>query len=226
MDHIYISIDEPGRGEKMYLEFYVGDDENHFSYINNIQAYSRRLECLKCDQNFHTPKDLNRHEKVCDGDMATKPVFVGGFKKLWPTLFEPLQHYGIEVNEEDRYYKHFIVFDCESILSKGHQQQDDTETVEEQEKGRKWTTEHIPVSISMSASCLPLNPKTGFPSTKCVVRNTPEELVKEFLRLLMKWREPLLMHLKEKYQYVFDILDQKLQESKEILEDCEESEKN
>ena len=33
------------------------------------------------------------------------------------------------------------------------------------------------------------------------------------------------MHLNEKYQYVFDILDEKLQESQEILEDCEESEK-
>ena len=77
----------------------------------------------------------------------------------------------------------------------------------------------------MSASFLPLNPNTGFPSTKCVVRSSPEELVKEFLRLLMKWREPLLMHLNEKYQYVFDILNEKLQESRVILEDCEESEK-
>ena len=76
----------------------------------------------------------------------------------------------------------------------------------------------------MSASFLPTNPNTGFPSTKCVVRSSPEELVKEFLCLLLKWREPLLMHLKEKYQYVFDILNEKLQESQEILEDCEESE--
>ena len=40
VDHIYKSIDEPGRGEKLYLDLYVGDDENHFSYINNIRAYS------------------------------------------------------------------------------------------------------------------------------------------------------------------------------------------
>ena len=143
---------------------------------------------------------------------------MGGFKKLWPTLFERLQHYYIEVNEEDRYYEHFIVFDCESILAKT----DDTDT---EQRGRTWAAEHIPVSISMSASFLPLNPKTGFPSTKCVVRNSPEELVKEFLCLLMKWREPLLMHLKEKYQYVFDILNEKLRESEEILEECNESEK-
>ena len=215
VDHVYKSIDEPGRGEKLYLDLYVGDDENHFSYINNMQAYSHRFQCMKCEQDFHTAWELNRHETVCDGDTATKPVFVGGFKKLWPTLFERLQHYGIEINPEDRYYEHFIVFDCESILRK----------TEEQQQARKWTAEHIPVSIAMSASFLPLNPKTGFPSTKCVVRSSPEELVREFLRLLMKWREPLLMHLNEKYQYVFDILNEKLQESQEILQDCEESEK-
>ena len=220
VDHVYKSVDEPGRGEKLYLDLYVGDDENHFSYINNIRAYSHRFECMKCDQDFRTSEHLARHEAVCDGETATKPVFVGGFKKLWPTLFERLQHYGIEVNEEDRYYEHFIVFDCESILA-STEEQDDTE----KERGRKWPAEHIPVSIAMSASFLPLNPKTGFPSTKCVVRSTPEELVKEFLRLLMKWREPLLMHLKEKYQYVFDILNEKLQESEEILEECNESDK-
>ena len=213
VDHVYKSIDEPGSGEKLYLHLYVGDDENHFSYINDIRAYSHRFECMKCEQDFHTAWELNRHETICDGDTATKPVFVGGFKKLWPTLFERLQHYGIEVNPEDRYYEHFIVFDCESILKK----------TEEQQQARKWTAEHIPVSIAMSASFLPLNPKTRFPSTKCVVRSSPEELVKEFLRLLMKWREPLLMHLNEKYQYVFDILDEKLQESREILEDCDEN---
>ena len=218
VEHVYKSVDEPGRGEKLYLDLYVGDDENHFSYINNIRAYSHRFECMKCDQDFHTSEHLTRHEAVCDGETATKPVFVGGFKKLWPTLFERLQHYGIEVNEEDRYYEHFIVFDCESILERN------TDATE-QERGRMWQAEHIPVSIAMSASFLPLNPKTGFPSTKCVVRSSPEKLVKEFLRLLMKWREPLLMHLKEKYQYVFDILDEKLQESEEILEECNESEK-
>ena len=215
VDHVYKSIDEPGRGEKLYLDLYVGDDENHFSYINNMQAYSHRFQCMKCEQDFRTPDHLARHETVCDGDTATKPVFVGGFKKLLPTLLERLQHYGIEVNPEDRYYEHFIVFDCESILRK----------TEEQQQARKWTAEHIPVSIAMSASFLPLNPNTGFPSTKCVVRSSPEELVKEFLRLLMKWREPLLMHLNEKYQYIFDILNEKLQESQEILEYCEESEK-
>ena len=103
VEHVYKSIDEPGRGEKLYLDLYVGDDENHFSYINNIQAYSHRFQCMKCEQDFRTPKDLNRHETVCDGNAATKPVFVGGFKKLWPTLFERLQHYSIEVNPEDRY---------------------------------------------------------------------------------------------------------------------------
>ena len=224
VDHVYKSVDEPGRGEKLYLDLYVGDDENHFSYINNIRAYSHRFECMKCDQDFRTAWELNRHETVCDGETATKPVFVGGFKKLWPTLLERLQHYGIEVNEEDHYYEHFIVFDCESILSK-ERQDDNTEDQQQQERGRKWPAEHIPVSISMSASFLPLNPKTGFPSTKCVVKSTPEELVKEFLSLLMKWREPLLMHLKEKYQYVFDILNEKLQESEEILEECSESDK-
>ena len=196
VDHVYKSIDEPGRGEKLYLDLYVGDDENHFIYINNIQAYSHRFQCMKCEQDFHTCWEQNRLETVCSGDMPTKTVFVGRFKNLWPTLFERLQHCGIEVNPEDCYYEHFIVFDCESILSKT----DDTEG--QQQQARKWTAEHIPVSISMSASFLPLNPNTGFPSTKCVVRSSPEELVKEFLHLLMKWREPLPMHLNEKFQYV------------------------
>ena len=122
VDHVYKSVDEPGRGEKLYLDLYVGDDENHFSYINNMQAYSHRFQCMKCEQDFHTAWELNRHER--------------------------LQHYGIEVNPEDRYYEHFIVFDCESILRK----------TEEQQQARKWTAEHIPVSIAMSASFLPTNP--------------------------------------------------------------------
>ena len=189
VDHVYKSVDEPGRGEKLYLDLYVGEDENHFSYINSMQSYSHRFQCMKCEQDFRTVINLNRHEAVCDGYQT---CVCGGFKKLWPTLFECLQHYGIEVNPEDRFYKHFIVFDCESILSK---------TEEQQGQARMWNAEHIPVSIAMSASFLPLDPETGFPSTECVVSNSPEELVKEFLCLLMEWREPLLMHLNEKYQY-------------------------
>ena len=73
VEHVYKSVDEPGRGEKLY-QLYVGDDENHFSYINNMQAYSHLFQCM---QDFHTSFDLNRHETVCDGDTATKPVFVG-----------------------------------------------------------------------------------------------------------------------------------------------------
>ena len=56
VDHVYKSIDEPGRGEKLYLDLYVGDDENHFSYINNMQAYSHRFQCMKCEQDVSKMK--------------------------------------------------------------------------------------------------------------------------------------------------------------------------
>ena len=68
VDHVYKSVDELGRGKKLYLDLYVGDDENHFSYINNMQAYSHRFQLLKCEQDFRTSFDLNRHETVCGGN--------------------------------------------------------------------------------------------------------------------------------------------------------------
>ena len=125
---------------------------------------------MKCERDFRDSLHLHRHEKICTSGIP-KEKFVGGYKTLKMTVWERLESYGISV--PDRYCRDFIVFDCESILQP-------IPTATNTAK-RRWTAEHVPVSVAMTATFMPQDPVTTYPKTECIVSRDPQQLVTEFL---------------------------------------------
>ena len=196
--HIYKSQDVAERGT-IKLNLYTLQDvseftgmNGHLSYISNIKAYTSVYHCVKCDRDFKDAFHLHRHEKICKSGVPEEK-FVGGYKKLKMTLWERLESYGISV--PDRYCRDFIVFDCESILRPIPDNEGETAK-------RRWTAEHVPVSIAMTATFMPQDPLTKFPQTECIVSRDPQQLVREFLARLMDWRKRIVEETKKKYKPV------------------------
>ena len=203
--HIYKSQDVAERGT-IKLNLYTLQDvseftgmNGHLSYISNIKAYTSVYHCVKCERDFRDALHLHRHEKICASGVPEEK-FVGGYKKLKMTLWERLESYGISV--PDRYCRDFIVFDCESIL-----QPIPTDTATNSAK-RRWTAEHVPVSIAMTATFMPQDPVTTYPQTECIVSRDPQQLVREFLARLMDWRKRIVEETKKKYKPVMTQLKQ------------------
>ena len=202
--HIYKSQDVAERGT-IKLNLYTLQDvseftgmNGHLSYISNIKAYTSVYHCVKCDRDFRDSSNLHRHEKICASGVPEEK-FVGGYKKLKMTLWERLESYGISV--PDRYCRDFIVFDCESILQPILNNEGETAK-------RRWTAEHVPVSIAMTATFMPQDPVTTYPQTECIVSRDPQQLVREFLARLMDWRKRIVEETKKKYKPVMTQLKQ------------------
>ena len=211
--HIYKSQDVAERGTiKLNLDTLENLQEftgmnGHLSYISNIRAYTCVYHCVKCDRDFRDSSNLHRHEKVCTSGIPEEK-FVGGYKKLKMTLWERLESYGISV--PDRYCRDFIVFDCESILqpiSNNNAISDETTAK------RRWTAEHVPVSVAMTATFMPEDPITHFPQTECIVSRDPQQLVTEFLARLMDWRKRIVEETKKKYKPAMTQLKQLIAEN-------------
>ena len=79
--------------ETMYLLLF----QNHFMYIANIDGAGHSFACSKCSKLWPAVRQLNRHEKGCNGG---KPVerFKGGVYNTQKTIWEFLASYGIDVD--------------------------------------------------------------------------------------------------------------------------------
>ena len=201
--HIYKSQDVAERGT-LKLNLYTLQDvseftgmNGHLSYISNIRAYTSVYHCVKCERDFRDSYHLHRHEKICTSGIPQEK-FVGGYKTLKMTVWERLESYNISV--PDRYCRDFIVFDCESILQP-------IPTATNTAK-RRWTAEHVPVSVAMTATFMPQDPVTTYPKTECIVSRDPQQLVTEFLAQLMDWRNRIVNEARKKYKPAMTQLSQ------------------
>ena len=116
------SLQEDGSCEVVYLSqlsykaMYINLYENHFSYISKINSYSKRYQCMMCESIFNLPENLKRHTDTCCTEI--QEFYKGGKLRPAETLFDWLEKEGINVPEQDRYYKYFSVFDFEAVLEK------------------------------------------------------------------------------------------------------------
>ena len=208
--HIYKSQDVAERGT-LKLNLYTLQDvseftgmNGHLSYISNIRAYTSVYHCVKCERDFRDSSNLHRHEKICTSGIPEEK-FVGGYKTLKMTVWERLESYGISV--PDRYCRDFIVFDCESILQPIPTDNNNDNNSATTAK-RRWTAEHVPVSIAMTATFMPQDPVTTYPQTECIVSRDPQQLVTEFLARLMDWRNRIVNEARKKYKPAMTQLSQ------------------
>lgn len=123
-------------------------------------------------------------------DSCVKAAF-GKYHKLRPaeTLFDWLEKEGINVPEQDRYYKFFSVFDFEAVLEKR----------EENVKGRNIKSRHVPASFSLCSN-IPDHTK----AIHEVSDGDSQELVDKMVLHQLTHQRAASRIMREKFKYVID----------------------
>jgi hypothetical protein len=185
--------------------------ENHLSYITNMDTYSKKFKCIKCQKLFGGQSNLKRHATTCSD--ATKYVYPGGFFSVNKNIFDELEEIGVHVDEIDRLYKWFIVFDFEALLVKPNIKSTNKLT---------WSHRHHPISVSVCSNI------DGFTKPKCFVNTDTDELLKSMVDYMYLISDSAYNLAREKWKNVFEILDiteeQPLSKRRKISVESEESE--
>ena len=171
--------------DTLYLDKYL----NHVSYINNFKAYANKFSCRKCKRFFDRADSCNRHELTCDDSARRK--YPGGFYSSKKNVFEQLLEFGINVAEQDRYYKDFAVYDCESMLVPDNQPAGPQTTI---------LSKHHPISVSVCS--------TLSRSPECHVSEKSEDLVDFMMVYFNQIQQRVKRMMIARYKQVFDILDE------------------
>ncbi len=170
--------------------------ESHFSYIQDLSMYSKSYGCRKCGKLFHTLCKLTRHEKGCE--VEVRRVYPGGVYHRTDGVFELLEDEGIHVPHQDRVIPFCAVFDFEAYL-------DQTNLPPSASKS-SYTNRHVPLSVSV-ASNVP-----GYEDAKCFITDgDPYKLVQNMVDHLHDIQSTTFDALTDKYQWVFDQLDEHIQ---------------
>jgi len=172
--------------DTMHLNQY----ENHLSYITDICSYSQKFQCSHCTRLFKRKDCLRLHENCCES--KRKLCFVGGFLRPKLTIFEELQDYGINVPHSNRFFREFIVFDFESMLSVVNERSTDKLI---------YTHMHIPVSVSVCSNF------KDFQKPICIVNENMAVLVNEMVNYMRIIRLGIYHHKKQTLTRHFTELD-------------------
>ena len=88
--------------------------QNHFSYIKDLNKFSKFYRCQTCDYIFTRHDSFNRHLKTCTS--VTKTSYKGGCFQIKETLFERLETLErIIIPEDLRYSNYFSTWDIETL---------------------------------------------------------------------------------------------------------------
>ena len=122
---------------------YVNIFEIHFSYIKDINMYSRSWRCRNCEQAlWKSSWELYRHERTCEA--GVNRIYKGGGYRPPSSVFERLDDEGIVVGDSLRFYPYRATFDFESFFT-GDTLPADTDHVQ-------WVARHIPLSVSVASN--------------------------------------------------------------------------
>ena len=146
---------------------------SHFSFIKNMEKFSKCYQCARCAKIFKRCFNLQRHEPTCDA--RVKFVYPGGVYTPPKSIYDKLEEEGIKVPEDMKFSKYFATFDIEVFYPK-------CELPAKRPK-LEFTAQHHLLSVSV-ASNVP-----GYLEPKCFVVNGDqekggEELVKDLVTYL------------------------------------------
>ncbi len=173
----------------------------HFSFIHNMQLYSKTYSCSKCGTCFKRDGNMKRHELHCTE--TVKYEFPGGYYRPSPSIFDNLADEGINVPEELRYYPYRATFDIECMLRP--ELSDDGQC----RNTRKLTLEarHELLSISVCSNIPHLT------EPKCFVSSgDPFDVVSKFVTYLKSLSFASYSNLLEKFEAVFKEIDEVIAE--------------
>ena len=163
--------------------------QDHFSYIKNINLYSKSFRCPKCDALWRHHGHFNRHLKTCEA--GVKKFYGRGAFEVKESIYEKLEKGGISIPQHLRVFPFRATFDVECMLCKVFSQEDTVKT--------KYTSEHHLVSVSVCSNV------PGFEEPQCFVLSgdgKQEELVEQFIGYLKEISEKSSDILKQKFAEV------------------------
>ena len=195
---------------------YVNIFETHFSYIKDINMYSRSWRCRNCEQAlWKSSWELYRHERTCEA--GVNRIYKGGVYRPPSSVFERLDDEGIVVGDSLRFYPYRATFDFESFFT-GDTLPADTDHLQ-------WVARHIPLSVSV-ASNVP-----GYEPALCFVTDgDADKLVGSMMTRLNTTSDAAFASLLPLYADVLADLDARKhaweEETKEAEEEAEEGRNN
>ncbi len=174
--------------------------ENHLCYIKNIEKLKHCYKCRTCGKLFRHRCRLVVHEKSCTTTQALH--FPGGYYKPKPTVFEELEEIGVVIEKEDRFCRHFAVFDFESILQKINTNSDENTQL---------TALHQPISVCVTSN-LPDVREIDF-----ICDPDIDILLKGFVKSLEKIQASMSEMYRNKFLEVFEFLVSEINECDGVL---------
>ncbi|XP_071847518.1 uncharacterized protein [Apostichopus japonicus] len=188
--------------EKFKDTMYVNLIGNHFSYISDINMYSKTYMCRKCQKLWKESKALIRHETKCEGK-GSKHKFPGGVFQLQRTVFEQLEDEGFAVPEKLRYHPYRAVFDFECYF-------------ESQVEGFRatdkltWEAKHVPLSASVCSNV------PGFLRPRCFISNEgPHDLIQNVVEYLSRIAENSQALLEETFGDLIRSVEDKIKQDQD-----------
>ena len=121
--------------------------DNHLSYITDVNMYSHRYVCTRCDRLFNQMQKLKQHQSNCNG--SVKYMYPGGVYKNKPSIFKALEQIGVRVNEKDKCEKWYACYDFKAYQRNFDANVDDDQVIK---KGMTWNNVHVPVSFSVGSN--------------------------------------------------------------------------
>ncbi len=194
---IHISMRKAQKSEKV-LNLVLW--ENHLCYVRNIKKLKHCYKCRTCEKLFYYRCRLADHEKSCTTTQSLH--FPGGYYKPKPTVFEQLEEIGVVVDKEERFCRHFAVFDFESILQKINSNPDDNTQL---------TALHHPISVCVTSN-LPNMKGIDF-----VCNSDVDMLLEGFVKSLEKIQASMSELYRSKFIEVFEFLVSEINECDDVL---------
>ena len=184
----------------LYLNLY----QNHFSYIKDMKKYTKSYCCSRCGMYWKHVGMLHRHERTCEAKVHFQ--FPGGAYKTPPTIFQLLEDEGFTIPDHLKYFPYRATFDFECMFNR--------QTGLNNTEKLTWNAKHIPLSVSVCSNV------PTFEQPKCFVSTgNSKELAKEMVDYLVEISQKSSDLMKEEFSFLFEAIDQKLQEIKQRSSD-------
>lgn len=189
--------------EKLYLHL----QDNHFSWIKNLQGYTKSFKCIYCSKLFRSNRNMNIHSSSCTN--STKLIYPSGAFSPPKSLFEKLSDIGIEVDDDRKHYPYIAVFDCETYL--------DIDNLPNPTATIEWKARHRLASVSVCTNV----PNYQTPVTYLNDKNDEYDVAKRMMEYLELVSDKCYENLKLTYNDIFGklklIRDEKLKREERTM---------
>ncbi|KAL5265864.1 hypothetical protein ACHWQZ_G002033 [Mnemiopsis leidyi] len=173
----------------------------HFSFINDLNKFSRSYRCNICSKLFSTSFGQRRHSASCNA--ATRNVYTGGAFEPNRTIFDKLADFGVDIPSELHFFPYRACFDIECALIR--------DTGVDNSIRVEFSAKHLLASISVCSNV------PGFLEPQCLLSTGCEnDLVKRFIELVTEISDAsnglMREHFSDYIEAVHQIDDEKLVE--------------